>query len=257
VCTTELAPDGLGALVCRSCGASWPWGNGGYDFLTDDQRARHRITPTERISAWGYDERAASMVERFPDGFVLDCGAGLRPEYPPNVVNLDVVAYPTTDVSAVGQSLPFIDSCFDAVFSFAVLEHVTDPFACARELARVLKPGGILFAVVPFMEPFHGYPDHYFNMTSSGLRRLFDEALDVVELGVPDPGRPIFALSWFLNSYLNGLEPDIARHFSEMRVKDLIGDPSTLVQQEFVRSLTASATDELAATNYLVAVKPG
>jgi len=86
---------------------------------------------------------------------VLDCGAGFRDMYYPNVVNYEIVAYPTTDVLGVGEELPFKDNSFDVVISVAVLEHVRYPWRCADEIARVLKSGGTLVAMVPFLQPLH------------------------------------------------------------------------------------------------------
>ena len=40
--------------------------------------------------------------------------------------------------------LPFEDGEFDAVFSHAVLEHLSDPVAALGEFRRVLKPGGVI-----------------------------------------------------------------------------------------------------------------
>lgn len=40
--------------------------------------------------------------------------------------------------------LPFGDRRFDAVFSHAVLEHLSDPAAAIAEFRRVLKPGGVI-----------------------------------------------------------------------------------------------------------------
>lgn len=42
---------------------------------------------------------------------------------------------------APGESLPFEDASFDVAFGMAVLHHI-EPVAGARELARVLRPGG-------------------------------------------------------------------------------------------------------------------
>jgi SAM-dependent methyltransferase len=150
----------------------------GYDFLTDELRQQFNITDTDNVSSNQYDPTALAMIETYRDGWILDCGAGSRRVYYDNVVNFEICDYDSTDVRGVGERLPFRDGVFDAAFSFAVLEHVKDPFACAREIARTLKPGGVLYCVVPFLQPLHGYPNHYFNMSHQGLRTLFEPSLD-------------------------------------------------------------------------------
>jgi ubiquinone/menaquinone biosynthesis C-methylase UbiE len=46
------------------------------------------------------------------------------------------------------EKLPFPDEKFDLVMSFGVLEHFEDMRPSIKEMARVLKPGGIFFAAV-------------------------------------------------------------------------------------------------------------
>ena len=52
-------------------------------------------------------------------------------------------------VCASATALPFADNAFDVAVALDVLEHIPDHRAAAGEIARVLKPGGVLFATVP------------------------------------------------------------------------------------------------------------
>jgi SAM-dependent methyltransferase len=49
--------------------------------------------------------------------------------------------------------LPFRDGCFDRVIAAEVLEHIPDDRAAMADLARVLRPGGVLAATVPRFGP--------------------------------------------------------------------------------------------------------
>lgn len=53
---------------------------------------------------------------------------------------------------ADGRKLTFDQNAFNKVFSISVLEHIPDDgdSACMREIARVLRPGGLFVATVPF-----------------------------------------------------------------------------------------------------------
>ena len=212
------------------------------------------IETTGNVSDHDYDPTAKAIINEFKDGLILDAGCGLRSVYYPNVVNLEIVDYPTTDVIGFADKLPFPDNTFDAVFSLNVLEHVKDPFTSAKELERVLKPGGKLYVAVPFLQPFHGYPNHYYNMTTSGLKNLFSNQLKNVECGVLEAGHPIFALSWMLTSYKNGLSASDSAKFGELSVNELIGLASKQ-NNGLIASLNPKVQEELSCVNYFLAEK--
>jgi SAM-dependent methyltransferase len=95
---------------------------------------------------------------------VLDAGAGtgyfsqMAADRGARVISVDVgtpllaqVAKRTAALLAAGdvQALPFRKASFDVVISSEVIEHTLDPAQAVRELARVLKPGGILALTCP------------------------------------------------------------------------------------------------------------
>ncbi|MGE0713374.1 MAG: class I SAM-dependent methyltransferase [Planctomycetota bacterium] len=47
------------------------------------------------------------------------------------------------------DALPYRDGAFDAVVCSWVLQHLRDPAGALREMARVLRPGGLLLLAVP------------------------------------------------------------------------------------------------------------
>ena len=222
-----------------------------YDYLSDELRRQFHIDDTENVSAHDYDDPAQEIIRRHAGGWVLDCGAGLRRIYYDNVVNYEICPYPTTDVRGVAERLPFRDGVFDAVFSFNVLEHVRDPFAAASELIRVLKPGGELYTVVPFLQPYHAFPHHYFNMTAQGLARLFGDTITIDKQEVNIGGHPVFMLTWVLRRWAEQLPPAARSRFLRLRVGELIGDALPHIEKSYCSELPESARFELAATTSL------
>jgi len=77
----------------------------------------------------------------------------------------------------VGEAdrLPFADGAFDAVVALDILEHLDDDAAGAREIRRVLKPGGAAVVFVPALSILWGQNDdfshHKRRYTAAGLRR--------------------------------------------------------------------------------------
>jgi demethylmenaquinone methyltransferase/2-methoxy-6-polyprenyl-1,4-benzoquinol methylase len=106
------------------------------------------------VLSLGQDQKwRNTVVSRLPQGRLLDLGAGTGAA---NEIfgERDVVALdPAPEmlalnqlgarVVAVGESLPFADESFDAVFSAYVFRNLDSVEATMREVARVLKPGGM------------------------------------------------------------------------------------------------------------------
>jgi len=94
---------------------------------------------------------------------VAGCGAGheaaaLQQRLQAEVVAVDVRLRPAERlldwpdlefIEATVEQLPFRDGCFHVVFYHHVIEHVADPQASLREIARVLRPGGWMFLGTP------------------------------------------------------------------------------------------------------------
>jgi ubiquinone/menaquinone biosynthesis C-methylase UbiE/ribosomal protein S27AE len=246
-------------ISCDSCGAAFADNGTLMDFLPDDLKREFRVDSWGDISAHAYDDVATEIIEsvRSARGKVLDCGSGLRKSADETVICVDVIALPNVDVLAVNQKLPFADDVFDAVLSLNVLEHVTDPFACALELVRVLKPGGTLYCCIPFLQPEHGYPHHYFNATRAGLQQLFANRLVNVRHVVPRSGEPVWSLHWFLQWYAKELPEAVRGEFMKLRVEDILAkSPETLIDAAWAKQLSEDARWRLASTTAAVLRKP-
>src|SRR5262249_46728780 len=74
-------------------------------------------------------------------------------------------------------------SSVDGIICLAVLEHVYDPMSAAKNLYKMLQPGGYCLAYVPFLYRYHAGKDlvyqDYFRYTRDGVAYLFREFSDV------------------------------------------------------------------------------
>jgi SAM-dependent methyltransferase len=117
------------------------------------------------------DTRSLKRFLSASQDLVLNIGSGNEPRLP-GVVNVDMFDYDNVDIVCDIHSLPFRDGSIDAVMSIAVLEHVKEPSRVIAEIHRVLKPGGAVFSVIPFMQPFHASPYDYQRYTKPGIEFL-------------------------------------------------------------------------------------
>jgi 2-polyprenyl-3-methyl-5-hydroxy-6-metoxy-1,4-benzoquinol methylase len=84
------------------------------------------------------------------------------------------------------QGLPFVDTSFDAVVSFEVIEHVPveQMQAFFAEMARVLKPSGAVILSTPNKNVYIHYPDpyHVSLMTLEEFSRLLNSQFEDVQV---------------------------------------------------------------------------
>jgi SAM-dependent methyltransferase len=238
-CPSCLGPRGLrlapSALHCDACGAVSPVDRGRPVLLND---AGARMRQAELGSAAGQamvDEYAAAtpsgppprpwwrppglihdknpnMDAAFvqplfdhagPGTVVLNVGGGPR-RYRSRDINLNIGGFVNVDLIADAHQIPLLDASVDSVICISVLEHVRWPEQVVAEMLRVLKPGGHLYAEIPFIFFIHGYPSDYRRYSYEGMRLLFGE-LDGLEVGLS--GGPISAWLQTTNIVLEDLLP--------------------------------------------------
>ena len=118
------------------------------------------------------------------------------------LVAFDLYASPTTHAVADAHRMPLPDATFDAVWIQAVLEHVLDPARVVAEIHRVLRPGGLVYSEIPFMQEVHEGAYDFTRFSESGQRWLF-RAFERIDSGaVAGPGT---TLSWALDHFVRGL----------------------------------------------------
>ena len=140
--------------------------------------------------------------------------------------------------------------------SIAVLKHVKEPFKCASEIVRVLKPGGTLVSAVPFLHEYHGFPHHYYNMTLQGHRNLYDNHIDISQINIPPNMWPIRGLQRFLRTYWTDLDQSARKEFEKLSVKQILErDLHDHLQRDYVTGLTEKSREILAGGSVLIGTK--
>lgn len=111
---------------------------------------------------------------------ILDVGCGRKPFFPffghcaGRYLGTDIVPGSEVDIVCPAEQLQVPDEWADVVLCLSVLEHVDDPAQVVREIHRVLKPDGVLFASTHGTFPWHPHPQDHWRWTQTGLRRLFE-----------------------------------------------------------------------------------
>lgn len=130
-------------------------------------------------------------IVQYAKGKLIDVGCG---EMPLKKTAMGVVEqYDTFDIEERVKGVSFVGSIldmnmikngsYDTVLCFSVLEHIRDPFRALDELARILKPGGVLIMTVPHLFRLHEEPHDYFRFTHYALQFMLKERnFDIIQL---------------------------------------------------------------------------
>ncbi len=107
------------------------------------------------------------------DGLALDIGGPPERQADPRLLQMDWLAFDAPHLLGNPLALPFRDNSLDLVHSNATINHLVDPVGFAREIHRVLKPGGwALVGAMPGHWTRFGAP-HLLDLTPAALRRVF------------------------------------------------------------------------------------
>ena len=93
------------------------------------------------------------------------------------------IAVPARHLVADGTAVPLADASVDLALCVETLEHLPAPRAVGREVARVLRPGGICFLTTPARLRYLLAPDPHYEIRGLLLlpdalqRRLFERVL--------------------------------------------------------------------------------
>lgn len=182
----------------------------------DDRHNRGRLRAwwnRNAVLGGGWGEFLDACVDVAPGALVVDVGAGeamLRERMPAGVRYLALDRgighggwdYSALDAVADAQQLPVANESADLVICKQVLEHLPEPVAALREIARILTPGGRLLLSTNQQWPQHQAPHDYFRFTSFGLRYCCQQAgLTVERL---DPMGGVFTTALFHATQMAG-----------------------------------------------------
>ncbi len=133
-------------------------------------------------------------LPRYCNGQLLDLGCGKVPlygHYRHRVRRVTTADWANTPHGAehvdhevdLNRPIDLAGAAYDVIILSDVLEHLLRPQVLWGELARLLRPGGVVLLNVPFMYWLHEQPHDYHRYTEHALRAEARQVgLEVIEL---------------------------------------------------------------------------
>lgn len=129
---------------------------------------------------------------------------GAKPYFPKSDVqtldiNPDSGATYIADICNTNTETIKSDS-FDVIVCTEVLEHTLQPFDAAKELLRIVKPGGSVLVSTPYNFRIHGPLPDCWRFTEHGLRELFKDFKSVEIFELEDEERFLAPIHYTLHA---------------------------------------------------------
>lgn len=119
-----------------------------------------------------------------------------------DLIAFDIYASPTVQFIGDGHAIPLADGSVDGVIIQAVLQYVVEPTMVAKEIHRVLRHRGIVYADSPFIQQICEGPYDLTRFTDSGQRYLFRRFERIDSGSVAGAGT---ALRWSIDYFVRAL----------------------------------------------------
>ena len=176
------------------------WSEGLTDFHEESAGTNHPIDEMSRrwaiAAAKRHAPNAAPVVLEVgsSSGFLLPALRTALPQA--TLIGSDYLAAPLARVAERAPGIPLLqfdlvtcplpDACADVVILLNVLEHIDDDRAAARQVARLLKPGGVAIVELPagphLYDLYDEYLKHHRRYSAADVRALVIQAgLDIRE----------------------------------------------------------------------------
>jgi len=210
-CYNRLVKDDI--LTCQFCRKQYPIYNGIpvpildtelQNKIADDLKGQMHLKeiikskipmPDERL----WMPRAKNIIKKIlnennPDGennYVVNLGSGVESFFKrvfkplKSLIRIGIPHDGKVNAYGDAMALPLKNDSVDLFFSSSVIEHLPDPEKAVSELFRTIKPGGLVYAEIPFIGAYHMAPYDYQRYTISGIESLFNRhGFKLVEKGI-------------------------------------------------------------------------
>jgi SAM-dependent methyltransferase len=226
-----------------------------------DQIARERLHPSLRnpsfltlrsrrliFDSWARELRGRHLT-------ALDIGGRYQP-YRPLLVgsvdryfSVDLIKTELVSVVADAECLPFAAASFDLAIATQVFEYFRDPYAAAKKVHEVLRPGGILLASFAACTP-RFVDDERWRFTPSGLRTIL-EPFAQVEI-VPE----LHSVSALIRTVNLGFDTFV-RYETARRLYRLTFSPALNLLGLLLEKMNLTSNDQFTTNFSVKAVKAG